>query len=741
MGRLVRIFLVIASAAVVLAGTLTGLVVLGQGLLGHASSSQADPLLPIGTSTLEGSTVYADDGTTVLATLRGPEIRRPVKLSQVSKTLIKAVLDTEDARFYIHGGFDIPSTLRALASDSSGGGLQGGSTITQQLVKQTYLSPARKVSRKIKEAVLAERLQQKYTKDQILEAYLNIIYLGNSAYGVQAAANVYFNEDVSQVNIPQAALLAGLIQNPSGYDPLQQPLLARTRRAEVLARMVHYKDITQAQADAANATALPTAVTKPPASTDLTTNYYVREVVNELLGANSPIGGNYNERYQALFEGGLKIYTDYDPKLQNLAETAVARDTPTNNGGFEQAMVVIDPATGKVKAMVGGSATGSSAQYNVITEGTRQPGSGFKLFTLIAALEAGYSPLDTIDATAPCAIAFPGNLGFVPPQDGGPPGGKAATNDEGDGSGGTVTLVKATAQSLNCGFLRLGHEVGLPAIAAVAKEMGITTPLGAGAHPTSSASLVPSMILGSIGVHPIDIASAYATVAAGGVYHRPTFIDHITDKSGNLMYTGEAPAKRLFSAQIAAEAELCLNAVVSSGTGSSAALYNRPVAGKTGTTSGPTDAWFNGFVPQLEATVWMGNPNNTNRLIVNGAQVYGGMYPTRTWHDFMYQALADVPVAQFFPVDYGALPQTKYITSPQLAIDDKSAHGGYYNPNQYNPNQQSYNNNNSGGYYTTPATTGAVATTVTTTPPATAPSPPPTAPAATTATTKPPKKG
>ncbi len=656
------------------------------------------PLLPIGTSTLEGSTVYADDGTTVLATLRGPEIRRPVQLSQVSKTLVKAVLDTEDARFYIHGGIDIPSAVRALAADSaSGGGLQGGSTITQQLVKQTYLSSERKISRKIKEAVLAERMQQKYSKNQILQAYLNIIYLGNSAYGVQAAANVYFNEDVSQVTLPQAALLAGLIQNPNGYDPFQYPLNARTRRSEVLSRMVHYKDITQAQANAANATALPTALTKPPASADVTTNYYVREVINEMLGANSPIGGNYAERYQALFEGGLKIYTDYDPNLQRLAEATIAQDTPANNGGFEQAMVVIDPATGKVRAMVGGSATGSSAQFNVVTQGTRQPGSGFKLFTLVAALEAGYSPLDTIDATAPCAIAFPGNNDFVPPSLGGPPGGKAPTNDEGNGTGGTVSLVVATAQSLNCGYLRLGHEVGLPAIASVAQQMGITTPLAIKDTATGQSSYVPSMILGSLGVHPIDIASAYATVADGGVYHAPSFVDHISDRSGSVVFRGASKGRRVFSTQIAAEVELCLNAVVSSGTGTAAALYNRPVAGKTGTTNGPTDAWFNGFVPQLEATVWMGNPQSTRNVIVGGTPVYGGMYPTRTWHDFMQVALASTPVQQFVPVDYAALPSAKYITSPQLAIDDKSAHGGYPG-NSTSPPGSNGGQNNIGGF-------------------------------------------
>lgn len=671
--RLVRLIFVIAAASVVLAGTVTGVTALTRGLVAHASSSQADPLLPIGTSTLEGSTVYAADGTTVLATLRGSEIRRPVQLSQVAPILRTAVLDTEDARFYIHGGFDIPSTVRALASDSSGSGLQGGSTITQQLVKQTYLDSARKVSRKIKEAVLAERMQQRYTKDQILQAYLNIIYLGNSAYGVQAAANEYFNVDVSQVTLPEAALLAGLIQNPNGYDPIANPVAARTRRKEVLGRMVHYGDITQAQADAADASPLPTAVTEPVASTDTISDYYVREVENELLlGDNSPLGGNYNERKQALFEGGYKIYTNLDPGIQGLAKQKAAADTPSNPNGFEQAMVVIDPSTGKVRAMVGGSGF-STAQYNVITQGTRQPGSGFKLFTLVAALEAGYSPYASVDATAPCAIDFPGNHGFLPPN-------KPATNDEGPGSGGVVNLVTATALSLNCGFLRLGHEVGLPAIAATAAKMGISTPLTLANPKTGQTSYVPSMILGSIGVHPIDIAAAYATVASGGIYHKPTFIDHITDRTGAVTYTGQDKGHRVISAQVAAEATVALNAVVSYGTGTAAALPGRPVAGKTGTTSNFTDAWFNGFTPQFETTVWMGSPTDTKSVYIHGAGVYGGTYPAHTWRDFMSAVLYNRPVATFAPLNPSLLPPARYVTSPSLIRDDHSDHNLYGNP-------------------------------------------------------------
>lgn len=378
--------MIILSAAAVLAGAVTGFTVILVGMVAHATSAEAVPLTPLSAPPEVGSTVYAADGTTVLAVLHASANRKPIPIKQVPQVLINAVLDTEDARFFEHGGFDIPSTIRALASDSSAnGGLQGGSTITQQVVKNTYLSPERKLSRKITEAVLAVRLQQKYTKTQILEAYLNTIYLGNGAYGVEAAAEEYWNETASVLTVPQSALLAGIIQDPSGYDPLLQPVAARSRRAVVLARMVHYHSITQAEADQANATPLPTTVIPSAVSSaDPIDDYYVQKVQTQLLATGSPLGDNYTERYNALFEGGLKIYTDLNPAMQAVAEQKAVADTPKNSKGFIEAMAVVDPTTGKVEAMVGGLGFNQS-KYDIVTDGLRQPGSGFKIFTLLAA--------------------------------------------------------------------------------------------------------------------------------------------------------------------------------------------------------------------------------------------------------------------------------------------------------------------------------------------------------------------
>ena len=432
--------------------------------------------------------------------------------------------------------------------------------------------------------------------------------------------------------------------------------------------MLHYGDVTAAQAAAANRTPLPTAVVEPPVGGDQISDYYVQQVQTELLGAGSPLGGTYDQRYQALFEGGLKIYTNLQPGLQATAEQTIARDTPANDKGFQQAMVTIDPATGKVLAMVGGTGVQNS-HYDIITQGTRQPGSGFKLFTLLAALQDGYSIYDTLDAQSPCAIDFPTDHDLVQ---------HPARNDEGNG-GGVVTLLSATAQSLNCAYIRLAHEVGLPNVISMAHSLGITAQL----------PQYPSIVIGSIAVHPLEMAAAYAAVADDGIYHTPTFIDHIVDRSGSTIYTGVDPGHRVISSQIAREATVALRAVVQYGTGTGASLYNRQVAGKTGTTNDNVDAWFNGFTPQMETTVWMGNVEEEVPMVDVGGvgQVYGGTFPAHTWRDFMTAALAGLPSVPFAAPDSGQLPYSHYITSPALVHDDVLDHNyGYVPPsNSYTP--------------------------------------------------------
>ena len=649
---LFRLLAIVGAFALVIAASVAALVAVADDAVHHSATAQELPLPPISSKLHLGSTVYARDGHTVLAVLQGPQTSIPTRLSQVSPTLTKAVLDTEDHGFYVHGGIDVSSVVRAALNDSSGGGIQGGSTIAQQLAKQLYLNSARTLSRKVKEALLAYRLEHAYTKNQILQAYLNTIYLGEGAYGVEAAARTYFGESAGRLNLAQAALLAGMIQDPNGYNPILQPAAARERRSEVLQRMVVDRDITPAQASAAGRTPLPTRAWTPQRATP-STNYYLLQVEEQLLGPGSPLGATPAERYNALYNGGLKIYTNFDPHMQALAQQAAAANTPPNQGGFEEGLVSIDPKTGAVRALVGGA---PGSQFDVVTQGLRQPGSGFKLFTLLAALREGFSVKDTVDSRAPCAIKFAGDNDLVA---------KPINNDTGPG-GGVIDLVKATADSVNCAYIRLAHQVGLPAVITMARELGISE--------ITAQDQYPSMVIGSIAVRPIEMAAAYAAVADGGVYHPPTFVTRILDVSGGMIYKAKNHGRRVFSTQIAAQADQALEAVVQSGTGTGASVPGHQVAGKTGTTEQNVDAWFNGFTPQLETTVWMGNVRAEIPINFNGTPVYGADYPAATWRAFDAPLLYQLPAVPFPAVNPHLVSAPRYITSPQLVADDVLDH-------------------------------------------------------------------
>lgn len=605
------------------------------------------------------SVIYAADGS-VLATLRSTENRQPVPLSQISHTLVHAVLDTEDHGFWIHGPLDVKSTARALLADiNAGSAVQGGSTIAQQLVKNTYLTDQKTITRKIREAVLATRLEERYSKAQILDAYLNTVYLGNGAYGVEAAAEEYFGEDAAKLDVPQSALLAGLIQAPSGYDPILNPLGARIRRSEVLGRMLHYGSITTAQAAAANATPLPTVIHDPPGVSYVTDGWYVQEVVDQLL-ANPALGATRDERVSALFTGGLRIYTNEQPALQAYAQKVSVADIPSGLRGVVSALTVIDPRTGNVEAVVGGP-NSTASQFDDAIQGERQPGSGFKLFTLIGALEEGYNVNDSILAASPCAIQFPGipyQFGYTLAH--------PMHNDPGDPNG-AVSLVQATAMSINCAYLRLAHEVGLAKVIDVARSMGLTDPT---LNPSN-----PSLVIGSEAVRPIEMAAAYATVADDGIYHAPVFVNRVVDHSGTVIYNGETKGRRIFSAQVASEALVAFRATVQWGTGTAAALPNADVAGKTGTTEHSVDAWFNGVTPDFACSVWMGDPRGEVPMYLDGVEIFGASYPTQIWHDVARYALSNTPYKAFPAPDYSILPRQEYINSPSLERDDLIDHG------------------------------------------------------------------
>ncbi|HEY8060441.1 MAG TPA: transglycosylase domain-containing protein [Acidimicrobiales bacterium] len=558
----------------------------------------------------ERSVAYADNGS-VLATFHAAENRQEVRLRRIPRTVRRTILAVEDEDFFQHNGFNLRATARALFENVSAGGIaQGGSTITQQLVKLSLLSPRQDLNRKAREAILAIELEKTMSKQEILERYLNQVYFGGGAYGVQAAAEIYWGQDVEDLDWGQAALLASLIQNPVGYDPVREPDLARQRRRVALDRIVELGYITQEAADYYDVAGLPRArIDVLPEPND----YFVEEVKQQLLDMEE-LGATPTERYNALFKGGLRIETTFSPEAQFLALSARNNVLPDTGGQFTAAMVAVTPQTGAVRAMVGGPGF-DRYRYNLATQGARQPGSSFKIFVLTAALEGGLVPDDILNGSGPCSFPNPG--GYPDPY--------VANNFAGE-SGGTNTITGNVQASSNCGFLRLGQFVGLQNVVDVARRMGITTPLDA-------RNL--SLPIGSEEVHPIDMAGAAAVLANGGIRHRPYLIDRVTDRHGNVIYEHQSPGRQVVSRQSACLATEALEANVRAGTGTAAQLSNMAVAGKTGTAQSFGDAWFVGYTPFLATAVWMGNAEARVPMTnVGGRTVTGGSYPAEIWHAF-----------------------------------------------------------------------------------------------------------
>ena len=583
----------------------------------------------------ERSVVRARDGS-VLAVLHDEQNRSLItSIKDIPVHTQKAVLDVEDARFYLHGGVDLRSTVRALLTNVNAGGvLEGGSTITQQLVKNAILTPDRQIGRKVKEAVLAWQIESTMSKPQILLSYLNTVYFGNGAYGVQAAAETYFNKNARDLTTGESAFLAGMIRNPVGYDPLVYPAAARTRRGEALDRMVAAGDLTQREADAIKQTPVPTRVFTPMAPP----NDYFSETVKLMLLADPRLGDTEQQRSNAVFRGGLDIYTTLDPHLQDLAKQKVNSVLPDTNGKFTAAVATVDPSSGAVRALVGGRDFNSSEVNLALSK--RQPGSSFKPFVLMAALEQGYGPDDAVDGTSPCTVDIPGYKSWSP------------DNFEGEG-GGVMSITDATAHSVNCAYARMAKQVGLSKIADVAKRMGITSPLD---------PVVPSMAIGSKEVSPLEMADAYATLAADGIHHKPHFIEKVVNRYGKTVFTEHDKGERAVSAQNARVEINVLRSVVQRGTGTAAGLSGRDVFGKTGTSDNYQNAWFVGGTPQLVSAVWMGDPHAyTPMLDVGGIRVQGGSYPARIWGAFMGVALQGQPALRFPMPDPNLIPHGKSI--------------------------------------------------------------------------------
>ena len=580
--------------------------------------------------------VYTRDGQ-LKAVLKAEENRQPVELRAVPQHVQDAILDVEDDRFWLHRGVDLRSTIRALRTNVQSGEVrQGGSTVTQQLVKNALLTPERSVSRKVREAVLALRLEEKLSKEEILERYLNTVYFGNGAYGVQAAAETYFNTDVGNLTKGQAALLAGIIRNPEGYDPIKRPEAAAERRSVAVGRMLANGHVTPEEVEAIKAEPLPLKVAQVlPEAND----YFVEEVKQRLLD-DERLGETPQERYNALFKGGLKIYTTLDPRMQQAAYDKVTQIVPDTKGRFTAALATVEPGTGFVRAMVAGK-NFDDAKYNLATArggSGRQPGSSFKPFVLLAALEKGHSPNDTIDGTTPCVLKVPG---FAPYDVG---------NYEGS-SGGVLSLTDATVHSVNCAYVKLGAYVGLKNVIDVTDRLGI---------PKSRLKEYLSISLGAQEVSPLEMAAAYAAVANDGVYHPPSFVEKVLDRNGKVLFEGPFKGTKAVDPSVARTAIHVMRQVVQRGTGTRARIPGREVAGKTGTSQDHENAWFVGTTPQLATAVWMGSPaGNVPMRNVGGVRVTGGSYPARIFSAYMTIAHEGMPVRGFAPP--GRMARGKFI--------------------------------------------------------------------------------
>ena len=625
-----------------------------------AETPPVDELQPVDEGA--NSIIYAADGSR-LGFIQSDEARTPISLDKIPETLQKATVAVEDARFYEHGGIDLEGVVRAAVNNLEAGETkEGGSTITMQLARNLYIDdPKRDLARKIKEAKLAEELESEHDKDWILEQYLNTASYGTvegrTAVGVEAAAQTYFNKPAKNLSLAEASLLAGLPQSPSQYNPFLNPRGAVERRDEVLDRMADQGYITDE--DAEQTKSEPLELNKGTKYTDIREPYFFDYVEQQLI---EEYGVNTVRR------GGLKVYTTIDPKLQEAGRAAI-----DSNLGYpddpSSAVVAIDPNNGYVKAMAS-SGSYEHQQYNLAAQGHRQPGSAFKTFALTTAIRRGIDPDTTTYTSKPLDLDLPEY-------------GHWEVSTYSDSYSGTMTLHEATLQSDNTVYAQLALDLGPDSVAETAHDMGIESELDG----------LPSETLGGlrVGVSPLEMANAYATLASGGIRNKPIAIKSVKFPDDSEDELGEPERTRVFSDAVAFEVREILDDNIEGGTGTAANQAScSSDGGKTGTTDDFNDAWFAGWAgPGLAAATWVGYPEALRSMSsVHGIAVAGGTFPAQIWGDFMSVAS---PECQEFPeptetiewipfhgefADQSGSCTTTTTTSPSSTFDELSGSGG-----------------------------------------------------------------
>lgn len=587
---------------------------------------------PVPGAAAQTSFVYAADGS-LLATFHAEHNRELIKIKDMPEHLLDAAVAAEDARFYEHSGLDVKAIGRALWADIRARDIvQGGSTITQQYVKNAYIErPKRTIFRKVREALLASQVERNFSKRAILENYLNTVYLGKGAYGVEAASKTYFNKRAKDLNITEAALLVGLIPSPHDYSPYENPQGAEARRQHVLDRMVtlHGRSggrygIDEARAEHARAVVPQVA---PPKQEVFRFPWFVDAVRRDLIRRYEAA---YGDGERMVFAGGLRIYTTLDPVAQEAGEQAVAKTLNRPNDPLAT-LVAIEPDTGYVRALVTGDPY-VPAGFNAATEGRGRPGSAFKTFGLVGALEEGVSPRRVYRAPSSIHINGWGNAC------------SCVTNYGGRGFG-SLSLESATVASVNTVYAQVATQIGAAKIVDAAVRMGIKPTTLQGDEKN------PAIVIGGLtkGVSTLEMASGYATLGAGGVYRQPKLVTRVVDGNGEVLESGPAPGVQAVDPNVAHTVNQILEKVITGSEVGSRARIGRPAAAKTGTDQDFRNATFAGYTPDLAAVVMMGYRNELRPLLnLHGfSRVFGGSIPAIIWRDFMVKALADVPPSDF----------------------------------------------------------------------------------------------